>query len=151
MVEFVSNLLVKLLYFFFKLPFFFISITSALCLKKYSLRDDFFLYVIFKANLKVLTSLPPACTTGSRCFPLFFLLHVSHFIRLFLVVEIYLNAKTRRCQRHSCSWNLGQILQVIMFAWKMVAEMAENWDVGRGPPNITNSGSLETVGSGILI
>ena len=30
-------------------------------------------------------------------------------------------------------------------------EMAENWDVVRGPPNVTNSGSVETVGSGLLI
>ena len=38
-----------------------------------------------------------------------------------------------------------------LFLWKMVAEMAENWDMRRGPPNFTSSGSLETVGSGILI
>ena len=38
-----------------------------------------------------------------------------------------------------------------MFAWEMVAEMAENWMVGRQPPSITSSGSLETVGSGLLI
>ena len=39
----------------------------------------------------------------------------------------------------------GQILPVITFAWKMVAETAESWDFGKGPPNITRSGSLETV------
>ena len=40
---------------------------------------------------------------------------------------------------------------IIMFAWKMVAEMAENWYMGKGPPNITSYGSFETVGSGNLI
>ena len=38
-----------------------------------------------------------------------------------------------------------------MFAWKMAVEMAGNWDLGGGPPNITSSGSLETVAPGILI
>ena len=47
--------------------------------------------------------------------------------------------------QHSGPWTLGQILPVIRFAWKTVAEMAENWDLGRGPPNITSSGSLEMV------
>ena len=32
-----------------------------------------------------------------------------------------------------------------------VAEMAENRDSGRGPPNITSSGSLEIVGLSTLI
>ena len=32
-----------------------------------------------------------------------------------------------------------------------VAETAENRDLGKGSPNITISGSLETVGTGILI
>ena len=35
--------------------------------------------------------------------------------------------------------------------WETVAKMPENWDFGRGPPNITSSGGLETVGSGNLI
>ena len=52
---------------------------------------------------------------------------------------------------HTCPWTLGQILPVIVFARKMVAKMAENKDVGRGPPIITSSKSLEMVGSGILI
>ena len=51
----------------------------------------------------------------------------------------------------SGSATLGQLLPVIRFAWKTVAEMAENRDLGRAPPNITSSGSLEMVGSGILI
>ena len=33
----------------------------------------------------------------------------------------------------------------------MVADTAENRDLGKGFPNITSSGSLETVGTGILI
>ena len=33
----------------------------------------------------------------------------------------------------------------------MVAGMAENWDLGRGPPNITTFGSLEMVGLSTLI
>ena len=52
---------------------------------------------------------------------------------------------------HSGSSTLGQILPVIRFAWKTEAEMAENWDLGRGPPNITSSGSFEMVGLGTLI
>ena len=32
-----------------------------------------------------------------------------------------------------------------------MAEMAENQDLGRGPPNITSSGSLEIVGLSTLI
>ena len=38
-----------------------------------------------------------------------------------------------------------------MFAWKMIWETAKNWDVGRGQPNTTSSGSLKKAGSGILI
>ena len=38
-----------------------------------------------------------------------------------------------------------------MFAWKTVAEMTENQDLGRGPPNITSSGSFEMVGLSTLI
>ena len=52
---------------------------------------------------------------------------------------------------HSSSSTLGQILPVIRFAWKTVAEMAENRDLGRGPPNTTSSGSLEIVGLSTLI
>ena len=52
---------------------------------------------------------------------------------------------------HSGSSTLGQILPVIMLAGKMVAEMAENRDLGRGPPNITSSGSLEMVVLSTLI
>jgi hypothetical protein len=52
---------------------------------------------------------------------------------------------------HSGSSTLGQILPVIRFAWKTVAEMVENRDLGRGPPNITSSGSLEMVGLSTLI
>ena len=37
-----------------------------------------------------------------------------------------------------------------MFAWKMLAEFMENWKMGRGPPNINGSGSLDAVGLGIL-
>ena len=40
---------------------------------------------------------------------------------------------------------------VFRFAWKTVAEMAENRDLGRGPLNITSSGSLEMVGLSTLI
>ena len=46
---------------------------------------------------------------------------------------------------------IGQMLPVIRFAWKTVAEMAENWDLGKGPPNITSSGCLEMVGLSTLI
>ena len=54
---------------------------------------------------------------------------------------------------HIASSTLGQILPVIRFSWKTVAEMTENRDLGRGPPNITSSvGSvLEMVGLSTLI
>ena len=52
---------------------------------------------------------------------------------------------------HSGTSTLGQILPVIRFAWKTVAEMAENRDLGRGPPIITSSGSLEMAGLSTLI
>ena len=52
---------------------------------------------------------------------------------------------------HSCPWTLGQILGVITFAWKRGEQKGKNLDVGRGPSNITSSGSFETVGLGILI
>ena len=38
-----------------------------------------------------------------------------------------------------------------MFAWKIGEQKGKNLDVSRGPPNITSSGSFETVGLGILI
>ena len=38
-----------------------------------------------------------------------------------------------------------------MVAVKTVAEMAENQDLGTGPPNITSSGSSEMVGLSTLI
>ena len=52
---------------------------------------------------------------------------------------------------HSGSSTVGQILPVIRFAWKTIVEMAENRDLGRGPPNITSSGSCEMVGLSTLI
>ena len=52
---------------------------------------------------------------------------------------------------HSGSSTLGQILPVIRFALKTMAEMVENRDLGRGPPNITSFGSLEMVGLDTLI
>ena len=63
----------------------------------------------------------------------------------------YSNQRDNSTYCHSSSSILGQILPVIRLAWKTVAEMAENRDLGRGPPNITSSGSLEMVGLGTLI
>ena len=54
-------------------------------------------------------------------------------------------------EQHGSSSTLSQILAVIRIPWKTVSEMAENWDLGRGPPNITCSGSLEMVGLSTLI
>ena len=56
-----------------------------------------------------------------------------------------LSAKLMNNKQNSGSSTLGQILPVIRFAWKAVAEMAENQDLGRGPPNIISSGSLQMV------
>ena len=56
-----------------------------------------------------------------------------------------------RSLSHSCPKTLSQILPVFMFSWKMAAETVEIWNVCRGAPNITRSGSLKTVLSGILI
>ena len=56
-----------------------------------------------------------------------------------------LSAKLMNNKQNSGSSTLGQILPVIRFAWKTVAEMAENQDLGRGPPNIISSGSLQMV------
>ena len=61
------------------------------------------------------------------------------------------NITTVTVTTHSCPLTLGQILPVISFAWKMAKEKGKHLDVGRGPPNITSSGSFETVGLGILI
>ena len=52
---------------------------------------------------------------------------------------------------HSSLSTLGQILPVIRFAWKTVAEMAENRDLCRGPSNITSSGSLDMEGLSTFI
>ena len=40
---------------------------------------------------------------------------------------------------------------LLTFASKTVVAMAENQDLGRGPPNITDSGSLGMVGLSTLI
>ena len=73
-------------------------------------------------------------------------------------VEIDHNAKALKLKHTFLVHNLhsglsthGQILPVVMFAWKTVVEMAENRDLDRGPTNITNSGSLEMVGLSTLI
>ena len=65
--------------------------------------------------------------------------------------EIFLHRRVFLLSWHSGSSTLVQILPVIRFAWKTVAEMAENRDLGRGPQNVTSSGSLEMVCLSTLI
>ena len=57
----------------------------------------------------------------------------------FVHIGVYESIEATLELYHSSSSTVGQILPVIRFVWKTVAEMAENKDLGRGPPNITTS------------